>query len=146
MKPILIITILTLLTTTAKCQGFEGEWNGFFLNINSPKANPIKLQFTWNKDSTYDIKSYSPGKTINGKDTTVVCNVAYLVKGYDSITLQETAILDPPNAASSCLQIMTLKIVMRKKKAILKGTWESDECFAFGHLRLEKTIDNKLKY
>ena len=138
MKLLSLITILTLLSTTAKSQGFEGEWNGFFWNINSPKANSIKLKFTWNKDSTYDIKSYSPGKTINGTDTTVVCNVVYLINGYDSITLQETVILEPSNAASSCLQIMTLKIVMRKKKAILKGTWESDECFAFGHLRFEK--------
>ena len=140
MKLLSIITFLILLTTTARSQGFEGEWNGFFWNINSPKANPIKLKFTWNKDSTYDIKSYSPGKTINGTDTTVVCNVAYLVKGYDSITLQETAILDPPNAASSCLQIMTLKIVMRKKKAILKGKWQGVECFTFGDIRFEKKI------
>ncbi len=139
MKFLSIITILTLLTTTAKSQGFEGEWNGFFWNINSPKANPIKLKFTWNKDSTYDIKSYSPGKTMNGIDTTVVCNVAYLVKGYDSITLKETAIIEPVTPENTCLQIMTLKIVMRKKKAILKGSWDSDDCFTFGHVRFEKS-------
>ncbi len=138
MKFILIITILTLLTTTARSQGFEGEWNCFFWNINSPKANPIKLKFTWNKDSTYDIKSYSPGKTINGTDTPVVCNVAYLVNGYDSITLQETVILEPMTPENTCLQIMTLKIVMRKKKAILKGKWQGVECFTFGDIRFEK--------
>ena len=128
---------MILSATHLNAQGFEGVWRGSFNIVHGIQWCPINLLFKWNKDSTYDIFSFSQGKTIQGADTTVACAVEMWVKSFDVIILQEYAIIEPLKYQHSCLQKMKLKLIKRKDKIFLRGTWD-DNCATSGTVRFEK--------
>jgi len=102
-------------------------------------ANPIKLYFKLNKDSSYNVYSYSKGHDHKGRDTIVVCKVLYERKSADSIYLEETQVLKPKNAPSACFQKMYLKIRREKNLSILEGTWKTGkDCNSTGNIRFTK--------
>ncbi|MGG9970152.1 hypothetical protein ACQ33O_00040 [Ferruginibacter sp. SUN002] len=100
-------------------QSLSGEWKGSFTDDqNLDKEFPIKLYFQQDKDSSYNIYSYS-----KGIDTIVVCSMAYTFSG-DSVFLQEKEILKPKKVNAVCLQKMFLKLKSNKSGYTLEGNWE----------------------
>ena len=149
MKPISTLVLFIFLSLQSFSQSLEGEWKGSYtygkgssfsdfdmpVNINSP----ISLYFKLNKDSSYNVYSYSKGKNIAGKDTIVVCKVLYSKTAPDSLYLEETQVLKPLNAEPACFQKMYLKIKREKRLTLLEGTWESEiDCDNSGKIKFIK--------
>ena len=110
-------------------QSFEGVWKGKFQTeayLYGSNYAPINLYFQWNKDSSYTVYSFCKGyDDVKDRDTTIVCSVNYTFVGTDSVYLEETAVLKPKTATSSCLQKMKFRIKETEKETTLTGTWES---------------------
>jgi hypothetical protein len=142
MKTISFLFIFLFLSLPCFSQSLEGEWKGSFsteLDIPIDIPSPIKLYFKLNKDSSYTVYSYSKGHDQKGNDTIVVCKVLYQRTAADSLYLEETLVLKPENARSSCFQKMYLSIKREKAATILEGTWKTgNECNSNGKIKFIK--------
>lgn len=126
MKFFLFINLFALSCFTGLSQSLAGEWSGSYTDdkydsypLKEPRAIPIKLYFVLNKNSSYNVYSYS-----SGYDTTVVCEVEYKWIGEDSIYLKEKKILLPKKITPSNFQKMFLKFHKKKNTMYLRGEWE----------------------
>ncbi len=143
------LILFIILSQQTFSQSLEGEWKGSFtygkgasfsdfdMPVNT--SSPVSLYFKLNKDSSYNVYSYSRGKNIAGKDTIIVCKVLYRKTAPDSLYLEETNVLKPLNAEPACFQKMYLKIKREKKFTILEGIWESEiDCDNSGKIKFIK--------
>ncbi len=127
---------------TGSSQSLAGEWSGSFTDdkydsypLKEPRIIPIKLYFVLNKDSSYNVYSYS-----SGYDTTVVSEVGYELIGEDSIYLEEKKVLLPKKIEIGCFQKMFLKIHKKKNTIYLRGEWEciNGKTWSSGTMRFSK--------
>lgn len=140
MKTFSILTLIISCSFHCSSQSLEGEWRGSYQIDYTLPSIPIKLYFTLNKDSSYNIFSYSKGQDSKGRDTILVCKVLYKFLTKDSIQLEETEILKPKNALPACFQKMSLVLKRNDNSTELDGTWEhvSKECTGYGPIHFVK--------
>ena len=125
MKLISFFVFFIVLSYSSMSQSLKGEWVGRFKD-NDDNNYRIKLFFIQNKDSSYNVFSYSKGQDIYGHDTIVVCKVMYKTLNDGSIFLEETKVLKPEKVASNiCLQKMNLSLYIEGNEKRLEGTWEN---------------------
>lgn len=135
MKELILYLHLILLPSICFSQSLVGDWKGkYFITSNDGYSTPssiadksieIKLRIILNEDSSYSVFSYSGGRNLKNKDTTVICNViGQLIK--DSVYLEEIEVLMPKNITPMCFQKMYLKIIRRKKVTELRGLWKNE--------------------
>jgi hypothetical protein len=142
MKIISTIVLFIFLSLRCFSQSLEGEWKGSYdidLDVPVSVTRPIKLYFVLNKDSSYNVYSYSKGQDLDRRDTIIVCKVLYKKISEDSLYLEEIQVLKPKNAAPSCFQKMYLKIKRKDRSILLEGTWQSEKkCNSSGKIRFTK--------
>ncbi len=151
MKKINIISfaciVLLFISSHTYAQLIPGEWKGKF--TQGETQIPISLKIELKADSSYEITSYSvPDLTIDGKEITEICSVAYFFPSADSVILEEKTLLNTADRSilqADCFQRMNLKIITHKKKTELNGTWSStsERCPGKGKIRF--WIKNKRK-
>ncbi len=143
MKKLLLLSLVFACCIPLYAQSLEGEWRGSYYSNSdigiTGISNPITLYFVLNKDSSYNIFSYSRGYDAAGNDTVVVCKVRYKKTAVNSFCLEETQVLLPKDAPASCFQSMTLELSKTKKMTVLEGTWKTDKaCGSSGSIKFVK--------
>lgn len=145
----LFISLLLLLPLTASSQQLDGEWTGTQETesigtapnniVGGQEGFPIrmKLVFTWNKDSTYTVYTYTKLKSVS--DSMIVCRTVCRVTG-DSVFIEEVEKLQPRKTIAACFQKMKMALWMVNGKLQLNGIWKSEgnNCDARGFVWFRK--------
>ena len=117
---VLFVAFYVVSFSPSSSQSLEGEWEGWYsLNNYAKDTALIKLQFHFNKDSTYDVYSFTKFK--NDK---TVCKMSYKMLHNRTIYLEENELVRTNNNSIDYLfQKMTLKFDPTSKS--MQGKWSS---------------------
>lgn len=115
---IILLFICLMIFQQAFSQSLSGEWEGWYTYKNNPNITvAIKLQFQLNKDSTYEVYSFTEYKKYKA-----ACKMSYQILENNSIYLEETELVSANQKTNERLfQIMTLQL--NNSFTSMKGDW-----------------------
>jgi hypothetical protein len=132
LKSILITAVCSLIVLNSFCQTFEGKWGGSFAYYykNTKQTDgvnnfPISLDITLNKDSSYAVHTEFKGFDTDRSLTKIKCSALFEIINTDSIFIKELIVNSPKNGDKKGLKKMYLKIVRKKDKLFLEGSFET---------------------
>ena len=143
MKTIFAFFFLLFIGTYIHAQELAGEWRGYFTYESFSNSTPalqsnISLSISINSDGSYKIFSYSNIKNNYGQDSIITCRVIYKKTGKNSFQLKEES--DDSAMDRRMLQVMSLRLVHKKNRLLLKGEWKSSNAqdISHGFMHFEK--------